>query len=301
METPEEKYCSLLSATAGEPLFGSAGRTEFYFLLEYNGIWEDKAFEKSDIPEVVKQRLSGFSKELPASKILLIKRSSHAHPGTIHFFVVIARELNPRLYRFAFHSYEELLGLDLAAVLQDDVKYAHKVQQEPLYLVCTNGRRDLCCARFGFPVFEALKDKIGDAVWECSHIGGHRFAPNVFHLPYGVLYGRVQPQDIEEFVHLTQAGQMRLENLRGRTVYPPTVQAAEYYLRQQTGEVGIDAYRLAETTELEPGSWLVRFVSNRTEKLYVLNIDAQKTETRVFDSCMLDKQTSIVRFHLLLD
>jgi hypothetical protein len=299
METTEEKYCSLLSVAVGEPLFGSAGRTEFYFLLEYNGAWEDKAFEKSDIPEEVKQNLKAISKALPASKTLLIKRSPHTHGGVVHFFVVIAGELNPRLYRFELSSYEELLGFDLAAILREDPKFAGNLQQEPLYLVCTNGRRDLCCARFGFPVFEALKDKVGDAAWECSHISGHRFAPNVFHLPYGVLYGRLRPQEVEEFVHLAQAGQMRLENLRGRTVYSEPAQAAEYYLRQRTGELGMDAYRLTETIELETERWRVRFVSNQTGEQFILNLVAKKNETRVFESCTLDKQTSIVQFHLL--
>jgi hypothetical protein len=300
MEITDVKYCSLLSTAAGEPLFGSAGRTEIYFLLEYNGAWEDKAFEKSGIPEEVKGRLSNLSKELLASKILLIKHSSQAHREVIHFFIAIAREFNPRLYRFELRSYEELLDLDLAAVLRGNIAYADNLQQEPLYLVCTNGRRDLCCARFGFPVFEALKDKVGEAAWECSHIGGHRFAPNVLLLPYGVLYGRVQQQEVEELVHLTQAGMMRLENLRGRTVYPAAAQAAEYYLRQQTGESGMDSYRLVEAAELEPGNWRVRFISAQTGSHYLINISAEKTETRVFDSCMLDKLTSVVRYQLFI-
>jgi hypothetical protein len=301
METAADNFCSLLSSAAGEMLPGSAGRTAFYFLLEYNGAWEDKAFEKSDIPEEVKQRLSGLAKALSDSKILLIKRSPHARSGVIHFFVVIASELNPCLYRFELRSYADLLGLDLAAVLQGDLKYADNLQQGSLYLVCTNGRRDLCCARFGFPIFEALKDKVGDMVWECSHIGGHRFAPNVFDLPYGILYGRLRPQEVEAFVQQAQSGQLRLENLRGRTVYPAEAQAAEYYLRLQTSELGVDAYRLVKTTEIEAGSWQVRFFSDQIRKEYLLNITAERTESKIFESCTLDKQTSMTRFRHLPD
>ena len=67
MNKPEDQFCSLLSAAAGESLIGSAGKTDVYFLLEYNRAWEDKAFEKSDIPNEVKQQLSSFSKSLPAA------------------------------------------------------------------------------------------------------------------------------------------------------------------------------------------------------------------------------------------
>ena len=296
MNKPEDQFCSLLSAAAGESLIGSAGKTDAYFLLEYNRAWEDKAFEKSDIPNEVKQQLSSFSKSLPAAKVLVIKRGSHRRNEMIHFFVTTTDDRAPRLYRFELASYQELLDLDLAALLNGDKRYADKLQSEPLYLVCNNGRRDRCCARFGYPVYQALAERVGESAWECSHIGGHRFAPNFFHMPFGLLYGRVKLKDIEPFIERLQAGQIILENLRGRSAYPGPVQAAEYALRQRTGELGVMAYHLLDGLELQPGCWHARFAENRTDREYSLDVQVIKSEAKVFESCTLDKQTNIVEY-----
>ena len=60
-----------------------------------------------------------------------------------------------------------------------------------MWLVCTNGKRDACCARDGVPVARALAALRPDEAWECSHLGGHRFAANVALLPEGLCFGRV--------------------------------------------------------------------------------------------------------------
>jgi hypothetical protein len=296
MDKPEDLFCSSLSVAAGEPLIGSAGKTDVFFLLEYNGFWEDKAFEKSDIPNEVKQKLGGLSKSSPAAKVLMIKHAPKSRHGIIHFFVATTDDLDPRLYRFELDSYPDLLDLDLSAMLNGDKSYADNLQPGPIYLVCNNGRRDRCCARFGFPVYQALAERVGEIAWECSHIGGHRFAPNFFHMPFGLLYGRVKLRDIDSFITRLQSGQMVLENLRGRAAYPAPVQAAEYALRQRTGELGFMAYHILEGLELQPGCWEARFAENRTGREYSFTVQVVKSEARVFESCLLDKQTDIVQY-----
>jgi hypothetical protein len=54
-----------------------------------------------------------------------------------------------------------------------------EVSEEPIYLVCTHGRHDACCAVRGRPVAAALAAAYPERTWECSHIGGDRFAANV--------------------------------------------------------------------------------------------------------------------------
>jgi len=94
----------------------------------------------------------------------------------------------------------------------------------PVYLVCTHGRHDVCCAVEGRPVAAALDRLCPDRVWECSHVGGDRFAANVLVLPTGQLYGRVT--DPAALVGATEAGEVLLANLRGQIGVPPVVQAA---------------------------------------------------------------------------
>jgi len=109
--------------------------------------------------------------------------------------------------------------------------------EEPLYFVCTNGQRDLCCARYGLPVYKCLRDLVGDRVWQTTHLGGHRFAPNVLALPQGVLYGRVNPNDVGQFVEQVDAGYLSRPHVRGRSTFPPEAQVAEVLLDEEVLEL----------------------------------------------------------------
>jgi hypothetical protein len=56
-------------------------------------------------------------------------------------------------------------------------------------LVCTHGRRDVCCGGLGTTLHGELADVLADRadvrLWRCSHTGGHRFAPTALTLPDG--------------------------------------------------------------------------------------------------------------------
>jgi hypothetical protein len=288
--------CSTISLQAGESLVASAPQAEVFFLLEYNGAWGAKVIDESTIPAAVKAGLSAAADGLPAAKILLIKHSLAGRQKCLSFFVVIASETAPTCYEFQLDAYEDLLEIDLPAVLGRNPAYQSRRRNEPLFLVCTNGRRDACCARHGVPVVQALqKAGLGD-VWECSHLGGHRFAANVYQMPAGILYGRIQPEQAAALSTAVLEKQVLLENLRGRGCYTPAVQAGEYFLRKQSGCLELDAFRLEKAEEIEPGNWQITFVSIRDGEQHSIEISMEKTDTPVFESCSLDKQTRLTRY-----
>jgi len=109
-----------------------------------------------------------------------------------------------------------------------------------LYLVCTNGRHDPCCAQLGRPVARALLRPGDDAVWECSHVGGDRFAGNLVCLPHGLYFGRLGPEQAGRVVAGYEDGRLELVNYRGRAGEPFAVQAAEYFVRREHGILGVD-------------------------------------------------------------
>ncbi|GIT39134.1 MAG: hypothetical protein Ct9H300mP8_03300 [Gammaproteobacteria bacterium] len=126
-------------------------------------------------------------------------------------------------------------GSDYEAVREIDVLTADLIpMRENVYFVCTNGQRDFCCARYGLPTFEGLKELVGERVWQTTHLGGHRFAPNVLTLPQGVLYGRVDVDDVNAFVTTIESGDLSRPHVRGRSAFPPEAQFAEL---QVTGRV----------------------------------------------------------------
>jgi hypothetical protein len=291
--------CSTASLEAGEVLFGTAPRVDTYFLLEYSGMWEAKALEQSSLPEAVKAYLGSLLKKFPFTRLLLVK-STTSHQGSgISFWVDSVRESNPVLYEFHLQAYQDLLELDVPAVLDGSLQYQANRRQSPLFLVCANGRRDACCARLGTPVFLELQKQAGAYAWESTHMGGHRFAANLLYLPYGILYGRVEPSDVSSIMEATRHNRVALEHYRGRSCYDEAVQAADYYLRQVTGALELDAFRLQAVQETATNEWLVRFLSTESGQEHRMRVAVEKTGVQISQNCRPDKLTPVIRYRLL--
>jgi (2Fe-2S) ferredoxin len=175
---------------------------------------EAKAFEESALPPDVKALFAAALKNIPDSRLLLIRRKSVAGASGVTFFAAFAREQRPVLYEYHFETYEELLSLDLLQIFSGLKGMEANWRQQPLFLVCTNGRRDPCCARWGPPVLDALSRSALSSTWQCSHLGGHRFAANVLYLPDGIYYGRVDPAEVESLVAAHQDRQLYLPRYR---------------------------------------------------------------------------------------
>ncbi len=121
----------------------------------------------------------------------------------------------------------------------------------PTYLVCAHGGHDACCALRGLPLARALRASRPADVWECSHLGGDRFAANVLVLPYGFYYGQV-PGDGADLVAAHSGGQVALPWLRGRAGVPMPGQAAQHFARGELGLLGIDDLPVVSVVQQTP-------------------------------------------------
>jgi hypothetical protein len=117
---------------------------------------------------------------------------------------------------------------------------------DPILLVCTNGKRDACCALRGRVLMTALAADHGERTWECTHLGGHRFAANLVCLPDGIVYGRVGPADGPRLADAYLDGRVDPALLRGRSAWPAPAQVAEQALRQSRHLFGLDDVALVE-------------------------------------------------------
>jgi hypothetical protein len=77
-------------------------------------------------------------------------------------------------------------------------------------------------------------------VWECSHVGGDRFAGNLVFLPEGVYMGRVDAEAAPGLVADLRRGLLDLDRYRGRSFHPPLVQVADAHARTELGERRLD-------------------------------------------------------------
>ena len=63
---------------------------------------------------------------------------------------------------------------------------------EPVFLVCTHGKRSVCCARLAGRCRAGARRAASRArSGSSTHVGGHRFAANLVILPHGLYYGPV--------------------------------------------------------------------------------------------------------------
>lgn len=287
--------CSLDSLEAEEEMFGTATTVETWFVLEYSGRWSGDAFRDSRIPDAVKPSVNGYLETMPNSRLQLVKKQEQDRDG-IKLFIARSGEKEPSLSEITLGGYEELLDRDMDSIIGSRASEL----SEPLFLICTNGEHDQCCGRFGVPVYlEAAAGMYGGNTWQSTHIGGHRFASTLVCLPHGLYYGRVREgaRADEIFGEYTN-GRIDLESYRGRSCYAAPVQAAEYYLRKETGQRDIDAFRFRGASE-DKGEIKAEFISQLDEK--ILNVRLKKLDAalRLLKSCGDNERSFIHQYRLI--
>jgi (2Fe-2S) ferredoxin len=101
-------------------------------------------------------------------------------------------------------------------------------------------------------VAAALAERWPDRVWECSHVGGDRFAPNVVLLPDGFYYGNLHPQSAVDVVTRHLAGTVPSESLRGMARFVPPVQAAAIAAYAELGPLDVGDVRVLAMRQVGP-------------------------------------------------
>jgi hypothetical protein len=278
-------FCSDYSREAGEQLFGTARPADLWLLIEHRGRWERDALDS--LPPVAQKAVEGLQARHPKMRLALIRQNGRKD-GALRGFLALSSEARPRLYGFSFEKHEDLGGVDFTGVM------AQEPEARNLFLVCTHGVHDRCCAKFGNALYQEMERSAADDAWQVSHIGGCRFAPNVVVLPHGLVQGRVAESDCAELVEEGREGRAIPRLLRGRSCYDKPVQAAEYFLRAELGETG--EFRL-DSVELRGQDWKVAFRNGKEQ----LTVWMSREETGIFTykSCSAADRSPRASFRLM--
>ncbi|MFN2136429.1 MAG: sucrase ferredoxin [Candidatus Promineifilaceae bacterium] len=300
-EMPDTRkiFCSALARELGDAVTGTATDVTVWLLLEYNGPWHEKATNDNDLPPAVQAHLDAALATIPSSRLLFIKQQ-RAEEGGVSFFVARTDERAPQLARFELANYEALIDLDLEAIAGGEGGFAERIVDEPLFLVCTNGKRDKCCAKFGLPMFQAVAAAAPEITWQSTHMGGHRYAPNMMFLPHSVNYGLLSPEEGAAAVAAHQRGEIySLAHYRGRTYYPAHINAADTFLRQETGLMRLDDLVLREEEEVADNRWQIVFELTATGERQALMLESELTAEPRLTSCSTPALAPVERFRLL--
>jgi hypothetical protein len=223
-------------------VLGSASTTRGFLLVEEPGPWGPGGVPSSRLGESTTAALRDVAASIGA-KLLLVRR-----PGTsvLRSAAAAAGSAERVLMRVSVRRGRERVvrrscgAADVveAARSREGWEDLDTSDGGPL-LVCTHGRKDWCCARRGRPLAAALAELAPQRVWECSHLGGDRFAANLLSLPTGWTYGRVDTADAAAVVSATAEGRVLPALLRGRCCDAMVVQAADVLVRQALGRDGV--------------------------------------------------------------
>ncbi len=240
-------------------MYGTASTATSWILVEQPGPWGWDAVVQSRLPRRVARALRTILREHAIRIVLLRRPGRRPEQHGRHAYLIHSGPDTPWIEHARLDRLDDLLDADVAALSAGRPTGLGIVETDPLVLVCTNGARDPCCAERGRPLATALEKEFGDRLWECSHIGGDRFAPNLVCFPHGLYFGRVSPETAARIAREAEAGVLDLEHYRGRSCYPFEVQAAEYFARRIWGLTGLDDLLAVRRREVRPGEIEVEF------------------------------------------
>jgi hypothetical protein len=237
--------CSEDSLAVGEPLAGTAPVARTWVVVENPGPWGRDALRESPLPEPARTVLLA-AKERGVGVLLARRpeRLDRSRLDGVNVWVARSAAGGVRMRHAVLDSLDPLSGWDLDALAAGVLPALGSAAPQPVLFVCTHGKRDQCCAQRGRALITALLAEADPAlqarVWECSHVGGHRFAPVTLSLPSGTVHGRLDVEQAREVLSRQEAGTVLPEQMRGRSCFPEPLQAADIAVRRAEGIVGCD-------------------------------------------------------------
>jgi hypothetical protein len=214
-----EFRCSFASVEGAEPIVGTAPTDAEILLVEAPGPWGKEAIADNRLPDAVRDHLASLD-----LKVFLLRRpDGSAGPGT-HVFHATATPEGYDVRATVLDRPEDLLGLD------PDAWASYPLAEEPMWLVCTNGKRDRCCAEIGRPIAGRLARTWPGGTWETTHLGGHRFSGTLLALPSGITLGRLDAANVQAACEAVLRGELPPDLTRGRAGRPGVEQARELHV-----------------------------------------------------------------------
>jgi hypothetical protein len=244
--------CSARARQAEESLTATASFGRRWLLLEVAGAWGPSAFRDSPVLDPALGARIERRAAADGFRLVAIRRPGRArHADGVRW----------RWARIDSAPGSESIAWGEAAgpaeYLTSPFEQPGTEKESIVIAVCAHGRHDQCCATRGRSVAVMLRKDDQEAVWECSHIGGDRFAATMLLLPHGINYGWADTLGAQHMVSEYRAGRVVLAGLRGRSAFPFLEQAAQDAARRTFGDLRIDAYEPVQSSRVTQRSWEV--------------------------------------------
>lgn len=258
----------MCSSFTQEPMEGSASMDCRWLLWEHTGAYPATI---EDFPPEISSRPLRIAHELNA-RLLFIRqfaqKKSHCNDDT-------------EQRRIFYSEGEELRILTIyndrpEQTIESKEILTAPVSAHPIFLVCTNGKRDMCCAIHGRKLLHQLQESsYSDYLWESSHIGAHRFAPLLLALPSGYVYGRLTPSIAETIMQHSLEDTIYPCHLRGKSGLNAREQVADIAVRRRYAPLSVQATEVMITDDPDTAIVIVH-QANTPDQKYCVRL-SQKT------------------------
>lgn len=241
--------CADDAESRGELLAGTASQADRFVLIEFPTPWPHKALDA--FADDVRAALAAAC-EAASAKLLLIRRPGERAPAQRRWAVYDVKQRRSLWGDWSTEAdFNELVAVASSAP-------SDRWAADPVVLVCAHARHDTCCGVRGRPVAAALAEAHRELVWECTHVGGHRFAANVVLPLDGTYYGRVQAETAVDVVdaHLAKS-EVSGQYVRGFSWMAPAAQAVAVEAHRRWGPAGANAIQASSVVALVPNRWRV--------------------------------------------
>ncbi|MGQ7247812.1 sucrase ferredoxin [Halomonas sp. V046] len=231
-------FCAERSLLSGDPLAGSAAHLEANLLISWpRAKWRRNLRQASDMPAGLIARLDRIAAR--GRRVNLIHRRHH--PSELHRVYLMPER---QAFDVPRASLDAFLGAWEDGASLDEWRPASVTHD--LMLCCTHGKKDKCCAKFGFATYKALARAVDDhrlpfEVWESTHLGGCRLAASAILLSPVRKYGRIDPGQALALLRREAKGRRYLPCYRGSSALTPVQQCAELAALEHLASVGHDA------------------------------------------------------------
>ena len=210
--------CSLTTRAAGIPLAGSAPQAPAWLVVEQRIPWAARALQSQRLDPDLRHLLTDVS-----ATVLFARR--HDASGPERYWYSSADGTLPLVSGYVSELVDVIAaGAPLSAL-------PSTLPGDPVLFVCANAQRDVCCAIESKPLLAQLSQRLD--VWQCTHIGGHRFAPTALLLPTAMVYGRLTAETAVLALDAARRGEIVTHEARGSSWLNPLEQVADVHVRHR--------------------------------------------------------------------
>jgi hypothetical protein len=261
--------CSIFSREQHEDPIGTAGEYDLYVIMELPLPWARDAWDSPRLPDglgALAARAQAL--KLNVRQLAIQPDPEYSEPGRTRIFTY--RRPTGSFAHYAKSEYivpsNELIPvmgtlLDIEAGLPAADLHGYRRESSHIreMLLCTHGTRDACCGKFGYSIYSLLRHVHAPAMegkmraWRVSHLGGHRFAPNLLDFPEGRYWARLDKDAVEAILLREKAVTGLHDHYRGWSGLDPLCQVAEREILMREGWAWTNYLTAGDVLEWDEG------------------------------------------------